>query len=248
MNFSLDAGHNASPDIGASGIRQEDVLTKELVQLLDTKLKSLGHTITDCTPYGQTFNTVGQSLQYRCNKANTSSSSFHLCVHFNCGGGHGVEAYFTTARDISTKLCNEISALGFTNRGIKDGNSLYVVRNTNMPCVLLEVAFVDSVDDMNNYNANNVANAIVKALTGQTFIAPKPTQPYVISNYIPQGDYGIILEALKTKYFNDIERVYIRSDVKGLWIETQYLTQEKAQEIATRLKTDNLLCEIKGGL
>lgn len=178
MNFSGDAGHNASPDIGATGIKQEDVLTKELLGLVAQKLRILGHTFTDCTPYGQTFQNVTQSLQYRCDKETASGSQFHLCIHFNaCPGGHGVEAYFATARDMATKLCNEISALGFTNRGIKDGSGLYVVRNTSAPCVLLEVAFVDSADDMNLYNADTVANAIVKALTGQVVTVPVVVAP-----------------------------------------------------------------------
>jgi N-acetylmuramoyl-L-alanine amidase len=175
MNFSGDAGHNCIPDIGATGIKQEDILTKELVGLVANKLRSLGHTFTDCTPYNLKFKNVSGSLGYRCKIANASGSKLHLCIHFNAGGGHGVEAYCISAKDMAAKLCNEISALGFTNRGIKDGSGLFMVKNTSMPSILLEVAFVDSADDMNRYNADTVANSIVKALTGKIVTIPVPS-------------------------------------------------------------------------
>jgi N-acetylmuramoyl-L-alanine amidase len=47
----------------------------------------------NCTPYGLTFSNVAGSLQYRCDKANSSGSEFHGCIHFNFGGGEGVEVY-----------------------------------------------------------------------------------------------------------------------------------------------------------
>lgn len=169
MILSFDSGHNCTPDTGAAGIRQEDVLTKEVVGLIIPKLKALGHNAVDCTPYGQVFNNVGSSLQFRCDKANASGSELHGCIHFNCGGGKGVEVYAVSAkgREYADKICAEIESLGYTNRGVKDGSHLYVVNRTNMPCVLVECSFVDSEEDMNRYNANDIANAIVKAVTGQ---------------------------------------------------------------------------------
>ena len=174
MNFSIDSGHNCYPDTGAQGIKSEDVLTKELVGLLNLKLKSLGHTVTDCTPYGQAFQSVLGSLGYRVKVANQSGSQFHLCIHFNaCIGGHGVEVFCMSATDIATKICAEISALGFANRGVKDGSGLFIIKYSSMPSVLIECAFVDSEDDMNRYNAEDMANAIIKAITGQV------TQPVI---------------------------------------------------------------------
>lgn len=168
MKFSFDAGHNCTPDVGATGIRQEDVLTKEVVGLIIPKLRQLGHTVTDCTPYGQFFQSVSDSLQFRCDRANASESELHGCIHFNCGGGKGVEVYAVSSkgREYAEKICKEIEGLGYFNRGVKDGSHLYVVNRTNMPCVLVECSFVDSEEDMNRYNANDFANAIIKVITG----------------------------------------------------------------------------------
>lgn len=186
MILSFDAGHNCTPDTGATGIRQEDALTKEVVGLIIPKLRALGHNAVDCTPYGQVFNNVGESLQFRCDKANASGSELHGCIHFNCGGGKGVEVYAVSAkgREYAKKICDEMELLGYTNRGVKDGSHLYVVNRTNMPCVLVECSFVDSIEDMNRYNANDIASAIVKAITGQQGASTTTPQVSVASNSV----------------------------------------------------------------
>lgn len=51
MKFGIDIGHNCPPrDIGASGIKQEDDLTKDVGTRLINKLKAAGNTVINCTP------------------------------------------------------------------------------------------------------------------------------------------------------------------------------------------------------
>ena len=57
--------------------------------------------------------------------------------------------------------------MGYRNRGIKAAN-LYVINHTKMPAMLIECYFIDSENDMVRYNAEDIANAIVKGLVGQT--------------------------------------------------------------------------------
>jgi uncharacterized protein YraI len=71
----------------------------------------------------------------------------------------------------------------------------------------------------------------------------KPKKHWVISNYIPTGEYGFEVKAFLDKYFKDITGVYIRSNSTGMWAETCYLPIEKCQELKTRL--GNLFWEIK---
>ena len=179
MNYSIDAGHNCTPDKGASGFKQEDVLTREVVAKIVEKVKALGFPITDCTPYGQIFSSVSGSLEYRCVRANSSGSQLHLCIHFNEGGGEGVEVYAvsSTGIDYAVKICARIATLGYGNRGVKNGSHLYVVNRTSMPCCLVECSFVDNQGDMNRYNADQIAGAIVNAVTGQ--IVQSSTTPVV---------------------------------------------------------------------
>lgn len=169
--ISGDAGHNCYPDSGAVGIRVEDNCTSAVWKLVQAKLKDLGYKTVDCTPWGMKFNTVGESLSYRVKTANASNSSLHLCIHFNAGGGRGVECWISDfggrAEKFGNQICNEVASLGYYNRGVKVGN-LYVPKYTKMTCVLIECCFVDSSEDMNRYNVDALANAIVKGVTGLT--------------------------------------------------------------------------------
>lgn len=173
-----DAGHNAIPDIGATGLRQEDVMTKEIIYLVNQKLKALGYIFTDITPYNAKFNSVGDSLMFRVNKANSIGSAFHLCMHFNVFNkvAHGVEVWVDPNADNITdqfaiQILNELVKLGFANRGVKEGD-LCITKNTKMPCVLVEGCFCDNMGDMEIYNAEKMANAIVKGITGIGAVVP----------------------------------------------------------------------------
>jgi len=165
LKISIDAGHNCKPDSGAVGIRKEDDLTKQVVASI-IKLIPKTVRIYDCTPYGKTFSNITQSLAFRVDEANIYKSDLHLCIHFNAGGGEGIESYAisTTGKKYASQICFNIAALGYKNRGVKDGSHLYVVKNTNMPCVLVECSFIDNVHDMKIYNADAIANAIIKAV------------------------------------------------------------------------------------
>jgi N-acetylmuramoyl-L-alanine amidase len=84
----------------------------------------------------------------------------------NAGGGEGVECYTwrgekTTA---ANNICANIAALGYKNRGIKDGSGLYVIKHTKAPAVLVECCFVDNKNDSNKFNAYKMAEAIYKAI------------------------------------------------------------------------------------
>lgn len=168
--ISGDAGHNCSPDSGAVGYKVEDKLTKEVLAVISSELKKLNVEFVDCTPYNARYSLVRESLSYRVNKANKSNSDLHLCIHFNAGGGYGTESWVVSeggkAEGYAIKITNEISKLGYKNRGVKTGN-LYVIKNTTMPAVLVECSFVDSKEDMNRYNAKDLGKAIVKAVVGK---------------------------------------------------------------------------------
>lgn len=156
MKISGDAGHNCSPDTGAVGYKKEDVLTKEVWTLVQSKLKSIGIETVDCTPYNKTFSTVTQSLSYRVSRANASNSNLHLCIHFNAGGGHGVECYIVgrggKAETYAKNICKEISNLGYTNRGVKVSN-LYVPKYTLIQYI--------SNNKINSAYVTNATNCII---------------------------------------------------------------------------------------
>jgi hypothetical protein len=55
------------------------------------------------------------------------------------------------AIDAADRVVRRIWSLGFTNRGVKNGNRLYVLRNTTAPAILVECCFCDNMLDRDIY-------------------------------------------------------------------------------------------------
>jgi len=225
--ISGDAGHNCSPDIGANGYRLEDTLTKEVWLLVKEKLNSKGYLTKDCTPWNVKFDNVNESLSFRVNEANKSGSKFHLCIHFNAGGGTGVECYINGTnnleKEIAASICNSISKLGYTNRGVKTAN-LYVPRYTTMPCVLIECSFVDSQQDMDKYSADAIAEAIVFSITNSP--VDKPSDFSYSNNAIVEGDFlyirdssGTIIPGRQVEIGDNITVISINHETQLAFVE-----------------------------
>ncbi|WP_055665723.1 N-acetylmuramoyl-L-alanine amidase [Desnuesiella massiliensis] len=167
MKFGVDIGHNVAYDIGAQGIRKEDELTKEVGIKLMERLRNLGHTVVNCTP--SSASNLGDSLYKRVLIANQNNIDYFISIHFNSGGESGTEIFALSeeGRALGEKILTEIVGLGFYNRGVKDGNRLYVLKNTKAIGILMEIAFVDSKDDMYLYNSDSIVNAIIKGINSK---------------------------------------------------------------------------------
>jgi N-acetylmuramoyl-L-alanine amidase len=183
MKFGIDIGHNCPPDTGASGVQQEDKLTKEVGEIVIKNLRASGHTVVNCTP--KSANSLDDSLRKRTDKANNENVDFYVSIHFNASNGKasGSEVYALSKKgsEVASQVLEQIVALGFKNRGVKSAN-FFVLANTNMPAILIECCFCDSVSDMARYNAQAMGDAITKGLLAksndskpQTLVITKPT-------------------------------------------------------------------------
>ncbi|MDZ7957711.1 MAG: N-acetylmuramoyl-L-alanine amidase [Aulosira sp. DedQUE10] len=191
MKFGIDSGHNCPPDTGARGIKFEDNLTLDVGNRVINKLKSLGHEVVVCRP--DSARTVTESLAKRCDRANSAKVDVFVSIHFNAfnGQANGTEVFAgsDTSRKIAKPVLDEFLKLGFFNRGVKSGSHLYVLRNTNMPAILIECCFLDSQKDMNLFEPEAMANAIVKGLTGKL-----PTTPV---NPVPDEEMNVDTTVLR---------------------------------------------------
>ena len=201
MKFGIDIGHNCPPDSGASGIKSEDKLTMEVGNKVIAKLESLGHTVISCKP--NSASTVNQSLGRRCEKANNNRVDFFVSIHFNAfnGQANGTEVFAISdaGRKVAQKVLDEIVKSGFFNRGVKSGSHLYVLKRTNMPGILIEGCFIDSAKDMQIYDGEAMANAIVAGLTGKvasTSVNPASNAP---ANPVPNAPANPVIDEEQNK-------------------------------------------------
>ncbi len=143
MVIGINCGHTLSGTVGsgAVGFINESDETRAVGYSL-MRLLTERHTVVDCTDNNAP--TVLENLRRICALANAQRLDMFLSIHFNAGGGRGCEAYTMGAKDTANAvgIVENVAALGFADRGIKDGSSLYVIRNTVSPpfcsrCALL---------------------------------------------------------------------------------------------------------------
>jgi len=106
---------------------------------------------------------------------------YDVSVHFNdasSSDAHGTEVWFETQGELAAELSEAMSdAALFTDRGAKyaDG-SLFFLRETIEPSVLLEVCFVNNQNDVDLYHKHFDAliNALATTLAGNDEIDEPP--------------------------------------------------------------------------
>lgn len=165
MKIAINAGHTVKgKGYGAVGFVRESEETRKVVEELIPYLKAKGHQIVDAT--------VDNSTNYTSKVVsitNRSNADLFLSIHFNAGGGRGVEVFTWKGKKLSraVNIARNISDLGFKNRGVKDGSKFYVIKKTNMQALLIEVCFVDSLYDTALYHklgAKKIAKAIADSI------------------------------------------------------------------------------------
>lgn len=171
MRIGINCGHtvDGQPGSGAVDYISESTETRRVGIKLEKLLSQAGHTVYDCT--NDYAPSVSSNLSQIVAMANAQPLDLFVSIHFNSGGGKGTEVftYGGAKHAEAVNVCNALTALGFKNRGVKDGSKLYVVRKSNAKAMLVEVCFVDT-DDAELYKklgAERVAQAICDAITGQ---------------------------------------------------------------------------------
>ncbi|MDY0938758.1 N-acetylmuramoyl-L-alanine amidase [Priestia megaterium] len=223
----LDAGHGGADAgaVGANGLYEKNLVLK-IQQYLISYLNS---TYSDFTIKTTRTTDTFLSLSQRASQANSWGADAFMSIHVNAGGGTGYEDYVYRSASNASKTFQSIvhgqvqpTLLSYNhpNRGRKSANYA-VLRLTNMPAVLTEIAFIDNSTDaallqnaaflksMGESYAKGIAvylNLPRRAVPTPTPIPnPSPSEPSTKTYTIKQGDtlysiaqkYGITVQALQ---------------------------------------------------
>lgn len=215
MRINVHAGHNPAGKVacGAVGLINESTENRRVKDEVIAQLQALGHTVYDCTEN----NGTGQAdvLRKIVTKCNQHTVDLDVSIHFNSGAGDqcgngkttGVEAYVYSAsgaaKPYAERVCAEIAALGFRNRGVKYSTNLYVLKHTVSPAVLVECCFVDDKDDVELYDYRKMAAAIVKGITGQVVQEPAETAPAAPGEETAVGNPKKLKRLVVGAYYDD---------------------------------------------
>mgnify|MGYP003292183736 CR=1 FL=1 len=165
MRIIINAGHTKlGVGTGAIGILTESIETRKIVYEL---MKQLADTDYEVIP--AVYDKSTNNLKAAVNLSNDNVADLFISIHLNSGGGHGCEAYTWKGQQLerAVKICNNLAKLGYTNRGVKDGSGLYVIKNTKCEAILIETCFVDNASDVELYKAigyEKIAKAIKESL------------------------------------------------------------------------------------
>ena len=182
MRIGLNAGHTLSgPGSGTSGVIVESIETRKVCNRLTEMFKACSVEVVPCTI--DKAATQKAYLQKVVEMANRTDLDYFISIHFNndkVRKGHGVEVYTYKGRQYpdAVEVCEHIAALGFTNRGVKEGSGLYVIKKTKAKSMLIEVCFVNNPDATTyQQKFEQICTAIAYALADYVQAAPKPVAP-----------------------------------------------------------------------
>lgn len=108
------------------------------------------------------------SLAAISNDANEWGADLFVSNHFNAGGGDGYEALIYSEKrvELGKIFAKHVKAVGQNLRsssvapGVKIRPGLAVLKNTNMPAILNEGAFVDNLKDIQDWNEEHELKAL----------------------------------------------------------------------------------------
>lgn len=186
--YNVHGGHNRIVP-GASSYLDEVTEDRKIADGVIALLKAQGNTVYDCTD--DAGRTSGANLANIVAKCNAHSADLDISIHQNAalkdpgdGKTKGVEVFVystsSEAKAAAERVCRNIAALGFTNRGVKVSTGLYVLRNTKAPAMLIETCFVDDKDDADLYNrvgVNAICKAIAEGIMNKAVTTAAPATP-----------------------------------------------------------------------
>jgi len=161
IKIFIDQGHNptGNPNTGAvgNGLAEQDItytVGKYLYDLLENneEFSAMLSRPSEDTSLGTSNAT---SLMERVRMANLWGADYFISIHTNGSvnpQSNGTEAYVyrldTEAYYLAVNIVDAITArMGTADRGVFARPSLYVLRRTSMPALLVELGFISNYSD-----------------------------------------------------------------------------------------------------
>ena len=165
----LDAGHGGS-DFGATYLgRMEKDDNLRLTMAVGNILQNAGQNVI-YTRTGDVYETPSQKAQ----EANAANADYFVSIHRNSSPYDnqytGIESLvynrYGTAAKMAGNINRQLEDIGFVNQGVNERTNLDVLRQTNMPAVLVEVGFINTDRDNMLFDSrfNEIAQAIADGI------------------------------------------------------------------------------------
>ena len=186
IKIYIDQGHNpVNPNAGAegNGLREQNIVYRIGQELAALLRRSGNYEVRLSRPTAETQlgSSNASSLRARTSDANAWGADYFLSLHTNASelaAATGSEAFVYALGGVSAALAADIldalqAETGLNNRGVFARPSLYVLKRTAMPAILLELGFISNARDarLMNENPELFARGIYNGIVAYTGLA-----------------------------------------------------------------------------
>lgn len=167
VKVCVNAGHHPKYDSGAVGMysREADIV-KFVAEVVCEDLRKVGI---------DALFVQEDNLAEICNKSNEYGADLFVSIHCNSAvnkKAEGTETFYYKGSHHSQLLaeCVQhqlVDTMESVDRGIKEGNKLYVIRRTVAPAILTELGFISNAREEKYLNEHKkvMAHAIARGIT-----------------------------------------------------------------------------------
>jgi len=155
---------------GAEGLIDEVNEARKVVPLVAAFLRAHGEQVIEF--HDNTSTTQDENLDTIIDFHNSMDRDLDVSVHFNAyeptPDPRGTEVWFSTQAELAAAVSEAIAEAGMLiDRGAKQSDSLAFLNRTDKPAILIEVCFVDSVEDVDHYHDHfrEICGGIAKAIS-----------------------------------------------------------------------------------
>lgn len=168
IKIFIDQGHNPSGYFN-SGAEGNGVTESEVNYQVGIYLQNLLNNdprfdarVSRPTPTTVLGTNNATSLQERVRMANEWPANYFISIHCNSNPNPAINGteiyiyqYFTQAQWMAEHIMKAVTqTVGTRNNGIRLNPSLYVLRRTNMPALLVELAYLSNTSDAQKLRNN----------------------------------------------------------------------------------------------
>ncbi len=153
LTIAIEAGHGGARNVGAMGLfgTKEKTINWEAALALQKELESRGAKVVQVR-----FRDENPGLWERAERANNANADFLVCIHANAAGtshgflrASGTSTYYNGlhCQLAATLIYDELLKLGWGEFGVVGNFSYTPLRNTRVPAILVEQAFMTNPAD-----------------------------------------------------------------------------------------------------
>ena len=208
MKVAIRRGHNRQAT-GSVGLVNEVIENENILAPTIKYLKQLGHEVLDVSPGDMSS---ASDLAHGVKKANDWNADVFVSIHCNkaydtYNGAIGSECLVYSKTDaykdevIAQRIVNNLGALGFKNRGVKERTDLYELKNTKMEAIIVECFFVEATEDVALYKklgADALGKAIAEGIANKKVPNPIASLIRVFKDDKQIGAFSSMANAIKT--------------------------------------------------